>query len=124
MRIGIGVEDIADGEAADGERDAVDVALAGELVGGVLDVFLLAAETEGLAEEVTLRAEFRIGRAGLLRFAIGESGEPERAVDAEPLSELGIEIELAAVPQPPSDEGGGGPGLPSWPLPGRLLGRR
>ena len=32
--------------------------LPGKLIGGVGDVFLLAAEAEGLAEEVALRTEF------------------------------------------------------------------
>jgi hypothetical protein len=80
VRIGISVEDIADREAASGDGDAVDVALAAELIGGVLDGFLLAAEPEGLAEEVTLRAEPGVGRAALLGLAIGKSGQPQRAI--------------------------------------------
>ena len=76
MRIGIGVENVADGNAADRHRDAVDVALAGQLMGGILDVLLLAAETECLAQEVTLRPKSGEQCPGLLRLAIGEAGEP------------------------------------------------
>ena len=81
------------------------------MVGPVRDVFLFAAETEGLAEEIALRAKFRIFRAALLRFAIGESRKTERAADAEALRQFGIEIEFAAVPQPPSEKRADGPCL-------------
>ena len=120
MRIGIGVENVADRDVADGQRDAVDVTFAGNLVDAALDGFLLAAETEGR------RKKYRCGRncgtgARLLRLAIGEAGEPEGAGKAESLSELGVEIDFPALPQPQPDEGGRGPGLPPWLVPGRLL---
>jgi hypothetical protein len=45
------------------QRSSVDVTLPGELIGTILDSFLLAAEIECLTEEVTLRADFREGGA-------------------------------------------------------------
>ena len=57
LRIGVAVEEIADGESADGYRDAVDVALARQLIGRVGHFFLFAAETKGLPEEIALCAK-------------------------------------------------------------------
>ena len=111
MRVGVAVEEVADREAADDQRDAVDVALARQLIGGVGDVFLFAAETEGLLEIIALRAEFRERRAGLLRLAVGKAGKAQRAVEAEALRQLRVEIEFAALPQPHAEERRRGPGL-------------
>ena len=105
MRIGVVIEEVADREAADNKRDAIDVALTCELVRTVGDVFLLAAEPEGLLEVVALRTDLRERCAGLLRFAIGETGKAERAVQAKPLREFGVEIDLAAVPKPRAEKG-------------------
>jgi hypothetical protein len=105
VRIGVVVEVVADGEAADNEGDAIDVALAGQLVQGVGDLLLLAAEPEGLFEEIALCAKPRKWGAGLLRFPVGKTGQSQRAVDAETLRELGIQIDLAAVPEPRAEKG-------------------
>ena len=110
LGVGIAVEEIADREAADDQRDAVDVALARQLVGGVSDVFLFAAESEGLLEIIALRPEFRECRARLLRFAIGETRKAQRSVQAEALREFRVEIEFAALPQPNTEECRRGPG--------------
>src|SRR5262249_34765120 len=98
--------------AADGQCDPVDITLATELIGAVLDILLLAPEAEGLPEEIALSAKPRIGRTALLRLAVGEAGQSQSGVQAETLRELGVEIELAAVPQPPAQKRGVGPGLP------------
>ena len=69
-----------------------------------MDRLLRAAKTEGLAQEIALCANLRIVRAALLRFTIRETGEAQRVADSEALRELGIEIELAALPHPPAEE--------------------
>src|SRR6185437_12120220 len=109
--IGVVVEEVADRKAAHDERDAVDVTLACELVGTIGDILLLTAEPKGLLEVVALRPDPRERRAGLLGFAIRKSGNPKRAVEAEALRELRVEIELAALPKPDAEERGRGPGL-------------
>ncbi len=78
--------------------------LPAQLIGGVGDVFLFAAEAKRLAEVIALHAKARKRRAALLRLAIGEAGEAERRVEAEALRQLGIEIELTALPQSPAEE--------------------
>jgi hypothetical protein len=111
VRLTVGIENVADRDSADRQRDAIDVTLPSQLIGAVLDDFLLAAETECLPEEVTLRTNFRESCARLLCFAIGESGKPESAGKAISLRQLRIEIDFTALPQPPPDKGRGGPGL-------------
>src|SRR5260370_28172008 len=98
MRVSIVVEEIADRKTPDDQGDAIDVALARQLVGPVGDVFLFAAETEGLFEVIALRPDFWIFGAGLLRLAVRKAGEAERAVEAKALRDLGVEVELAALP--------------------------
>src|SRR5437588_6533659 len=104
MRVRIVVEEIADRKTPDDQRDAIDVPLAGQLVGPVGDVFLLAAETEGLLEIIALRADFRIFGAGLLRFSVRKAREAQRAVETKALRQLRIEIKLAALPQPHAEK--------------------
>src|SRR6201999_2209403 len=83
VRIAVVVEEIADGKAADDERDPVDVTLARELIGSVLNLFLLATETESLFQIIALGAISRLGGARLLRLAVGKAGDAQRAADAE-----------------------------------------
>src|SRR3984893_17009824 len=103
LGVRIAVEKVADGETPDRPRDAVDVALPSELKRAVRNLFLLAAEAECLAEEIALRAELRKLRATLLRFTIRKASQPERSVQAESLGQFRIEVELAALPHPPSE---------------------
>ena len=70
----------------------------------IRNLFLLAAEAECLAEEIALRAEFRKIRAALLRFTIRKACQPERSVQAESLRQFRVEIQFAAIPQPPSEK--------------------
>src|SRR6185312_13634640 len=121
MGVSVVVEEISDRKAADDERDAIDVPLAGQLVGSVGDILLLAAETPGLLEIIALRTDFREGRAGLLRLAIGKTGKAERAVQAKPLRQLRVEIELATVPQAHAEEGGRRPGVLQLPAAGQAV---
>src|SRR5262249_5060489 len=85
MRVSVVVKDIADGDAPDRHRDAIDVTLAGELIGSVLDGLLLATETKGLTEKVALRAKLWEVTACLLRFAIGETSKTQRASKSKAL---------------------------------------
>ena len=109
VRIGIVVEEVAHRKAADNDGHAIDVAFAGKLVRAVGDIFLFAAETEGLLEEVALRADSRKRRARLLRLAVRKAGDAERAVDPEALRQFRIEIQFAAFPQLDAEKGGRGP---------------
>src|SRR5215470_5002314 len=54
----------------------------------------------------------RIGKVGLLRFAVGISGSSRGIVQTEALEKLGIVIELAAVPQAHAKIAADGPRLP------------
>src|ERR1700737_2358261 len=110
MRIGIIVKEIAHRKAAKDEGDAIDVTLARELIGSVGDILLLAAKPPSLLNEVALRTRLSERRAGLLRLAVRKAGSPGRAVQAIPLVILGVEIELGAIPQPHTKEGGRRPG--------------
>ena len=49
--------------------------------------------------------------AGLLRFAVREAGEAERAVEAKSLRGFRVEVELAAFPEPHAEKRRRGPGL-------------
>ena len=100
MRIGVVVEEVADCEATDDQGEAVDVALARELVRTVGDVFLLAAEAEGLLQVIALRTDLGEGRAGFLRFAVREAANPKRVPKAKTLCDFRVEIGFTALPQP------------------------
>jgi len=111
VRIGIVVEKVSDREAADHEGDAINIALALELIGAVRDIFLFASEPERLLDVVALRANFRERGACLLRLPVGESADAQRAVQAETLCKLGIEVKLAALPEPDAKKGRRRPGV-------------
>src|SRR6202022_2206842 len=102
--VGVAVEKVANGKSPDRQCHAVDVAFSSELKRAVRHLFLLAAEAEGLADEIALRAELRKIRTALLRFTIRKASQPERRVQAESLRQFRIEVELAAVPQPPAEK--------------------
>ena len=109
--VSIGVKKIADRKSSNCQGDAVNVALAGNLVRAVFDRFLLAAQTKSLAEKITLRADAGKFGSGFLGFAITETSKTEGFGDAETLRQFGIEIDLAAFPELAADEGCCGPGF-------------
>src|SRR5215207_4941408 len=111
VRVGVVVEDVADGEFAGCKRDPVDVARAGHLVRPVLDLLLLSAESDGLAEEVPLRSVEGINRTRFLRFAVHIAAEPERVAEPEALSPFRVEVGLGALPEPSTEEARDGPGF-------------
>src|SRR5215207_7507277 len=111
VRVGVVVEDVADGELADRERDPVDVARAGHLVRPVLDLLLLSAESDGLAEEVPLRSVEGINRAGLLRLAVDVAAETQGVAEPEAFGPFRVVINLRALPEPSTEEARDGPGF-------------
>ena len=68
--------------------------------------FLFAAESEGLAHEDAGDVQPRVREARLLRLAVRIGREPEGVAQAEALHQLGIDVELHAVPQPDTDKCG------------------
>ena len=97
MRPSVVVEDISDGDAPCRHRDAIDVALAGQLILSILDSFLLAAETKSLAEEIALRAEFGKVVTGLLRLAIGKARQPEGVPEPKTLLRSSTMFGMATI---------------------------
>ena len=93
------------GSPIDIRGDALDVARAGDRVGPVGHVLGLAAQAEGLADEVAVRAQPREGGAGLLRLAVDEAGHTRRARKAETLTEFGVVVEFRALPELQANEG-------------------
>ena len=100
LGVGVAVEHVGHGELAGLQRQPVDVDLAGELAWTAGQLFLLAAEAEGLAQKQARRVVMRIGEVGFLRFAAGKARCADRVVQAEALQQFGIVIDLAAFPEP------------------------
>ena len=98
MTVAVVVHQIAGGEFSQRERDAVDVALAGDLVGTILDFLLLAAETDRLPQIKTsnIRSRFRHSHAGDL--AIREASDTGRVGEAAAAGDLRVEHQLSRVP--------------------------
>src|SRR6185312_14734194 len=86
--VGVAIEEIVHGKLSDRDGEPRDVLLAGDLVGTILDRFLLAAETECLAQEYASDIAARHRKVRLLRFAIGKPCEAKRAAQAETLGEV------------------------------------
>src|SRR5262249_8963513 len=95
---------------ADREGQPRDVAPAGDLVDAVLDLLLLAAEAAGLPEEEAGDVRPRLGDADPGDLAVGEAGDAEGAAETEAAGHLGVEHQLAALPEPGGEEQGGGLG--------------
>ena len=73
-------------------------AFAGELHWSARQVFLLAAEAEGLAHEQPRGVIAWIGEVGLLRLAVWKAADADGVVEAKTLKQLGVIIDFAAVP--------------------------
>src|SRR5581483_11474227 len=110
-RIGVVVEHVVHGEAADLDGQAIDVALARHLPIAALDLVLAAAKPEGLPQEQPRGAVARKQEARLLRLAVGIAGEADGVAQAEALQELGVVVELAAIPKLDAEESAGAPDL-------------
>ena len=95
----VGVEQVVHGELADLEGESRDVFLAGELAVLALDFLALAAQPDLLAEEVARRVETREGEVGFLRLAVGEAAGTRGVVEAEPLQQFRVVVELGALPK-------------------------
>jgi len=76
-----------------------------------LDAFLLAAQPERLPQKQPRGAVAGIRKVRFLRLAVGEAAGAGRVVQPKALQQLGIVIELAAIPQFQAEKGAGGPGL-------------
>src|SRR5205807_3939587 len=85
--------------------------LARQLAVLALDRLALAAEAEFLAQEQPRGIVAREREVGLLRLAVGIAAGADRAGNAEALQQLGIVVELAALPQAHAEEGRRRPGL-------------
>ena len=73
------------------QRDAIDVAFAGELVRPPATLFLLAAETKRLALRTTAtRLNFGNGAPAFCASPLGKPAGAERAVEAETLRSSGL----------------------------------
>src|SRR5580704_71125 len=107
----VGVENVGDAEFTDGEHQAVRRLRAAELVGRSIHLFRIAAEIDGLADEIL--GNSRIGHRGadLVGLAARESGDAQRRAQAETLIDLRIDPKLGALPQAHADKRGGVPGL-------------
>ena len=86
------------------QRDARDVLHARELAVLALDLLGLAAQADLLAQEQARDVESWIGEVRLLCLAVGIARGARGVGDAEALQQLGIEIELAALPEPHAEE--------------------
>src|ERR1035438_4687866 len=122
MAVRIVVEKVSDREPADDQGNAIDVAFAFQLIGAVGDIFLFAAETEGLFDVIALRTDFRERGAGLLRLAVRKAGDAERAVEPEALREFRVEIELGPLPEPDTEKGRRRPGFLELSAAGKTVG--
>src|SRR5262249_14239075 len=96
------VREIGAGELAHVERDAIHVSLAGDLIGSILDVLLLAAEATRLPDVQAGDVGSRVGDADARDLAIGKAGDAARIAEARATGDLGIKYQLggAAAPLP------------------------
>ena len=114
MAVGVAVEEVDGGELADRDGEAVDVAVAGELVQIALDVLASAAEAERLLEVEARDVRLGLGGADAGDLAVGEAGDAGDAAEALAAGELRVEEERPALPRPGAQvEGAGdaGPGV-------------
>ena len=97
--VGVVIENVLGGKFAQGEGEAGDVLLAGEGELIVVDVFLVAAEADGLAEEEA--GEIDVGGIGAEAegFAVGKAIDAEGVVDAETLPQEAVEVGFSAGPE-------------------------
>ena len=111
LGIVVAVEQVLHGEFADLQRDPRHVLFARQLAVLALDLLALAAQPDLLAQENARGVVARVGEVRLLRFAVGVAAGAHGVGDAEALQQLGIVVELAALPQAHAEEGRHRPGL-------------
>ena len=104
MRIAVGVENIGRRELAGGDDEIVRLPRAGDLVRAVFDFLLRPAQADGKAAESALGLVIRLAPADLVRLAAREAGDTERIAEPEALIDLGIEVELDALPRADAGE--------------------
>ena len=96
----VGIEYVDDGELADPQDQTVRCIRLRKQVDVGVDLLRLAAEVDGLPDEIALRARVRIVEAELVGFAAREAGYAVRVAKTMALIDLGVEPEFRALPQP------------------------
>src|SRR5262249_3974712 len=114
--IRVGVEEVLHRVFADLKGDAVDIFFTRELAILAVDLLALAAQADLLSQEKARYVEARIRIVRLLRLAVGIAARASGVGDAEAVQRLGIEVELAALPQAHTEKARHGPGLPALAL--------
>ena len=104
MGVDVAVEEVAERELAGDHGDALDIAGSGDGVRAVGHFLGLAAQAEGLAQEVAVGAQLREGRAGLLRLAVDEARDAQRPRQAEALTEFRVVVELGVLEELQAEE--------------------
>src|SRR4029450_7685117 len=104
---------------ADLQADIVDIAFARELAVFAVDLLALAAQADLLPQKKSRHIEARIREVRLLGFAVGIASRARCVGHTETLQELGVEVQLAALPESDAEIARHGPGLAA-----RALGRQ
>jgi hypothetical protein len=97
--VSVGIEDVDDAEAARGQHQAVGAARSAEPIEIVVDLFSVAAEIDGLAQEGALHAGIGRGGAELVGLGAGKARRAMGIVEAKALIDFGIGPELGPRPQ-------------------------
>src|SRR5579864_4619285 len=97
VRIGIVVEEIREGETADGNRVASHGAVAGKLVGFALEVLFLRAETEIVRNIEAGNVGLGCGSGHAGQFAVRCVGDAVHAAESAASGNFRIEIELGII---------------------------
>src|SRR5262249_38503899 len=84
------VHQVAGGEFSQAEDNAVDSALAGDLVGTVLDLLQFVAQGECLPQVESGKVRSRIRHSDAGDLAIGKAGNAGRAAEAAAAGNLGV----------------------------------
>ncbi len=93
------VKNIGHAELADRHDDTIGRLLAAEDIQVGIDIALVAAQAEGLAQEQALQAQIGIGLADLIGLAGRKAGQAQGVGQAETLVDLRIDPKLAALPR-------------------------
>ena len=112
MGVGVGVEDVAHRDLAQGQHHPVRRLGAAQHVLVRIDLRGVPAQIEGLAQEQPVRDQIREVVADLVGLAAGKAGDPQGVAEAEALIDLRIDPDLGPGPRAdPRIEGDVG-GLP------------